>query len=265
MALDTGAVHRLEGRIRDRTVVIGAAAEMGIKTDLDVDFAAMARAAGSELYANVAAVGTLCGILGFGDEQLAAGVSARYSAKGGEALEGNLAAARAGLAVGRKAREVLGVRIPVLPAPSGSADGRIDLDGGDAVLLGSLAGGLDFVCAYPMTPGSSVLTKAAAIASRLGIVVEQVEDEPAAINMALGAWYAGARCLASTSGGGFSLMADGLSLAGAAELPVVVHLAQRPGPATGMPTRTEQGDLNLALYAGHGDFPRVVLSPGDLE
>jgi 2-oxoglutarate ferredoxin oxidoreductase subunit alpha len=102
-------------------------------------------------------------------------------------------------------------------------------------------------------------------ADRFGIVVEQAEDEIAGINMALGAWYAGARAVASTSGGGFSLMTEGLSLCAMIESPLVVHLAQRPGPATGLPTRTGQADLNLALYAGHGEFPRAILAPGDLQ
>jgi 2-oxoglutarate ferredoxin oxidoreductase subunit alpha len=92
-----------------------------------------------------------------------------------------------------------------------------------------------------------------------------LEDEIAAINMALGAWYAGARAMVSTSGGGFALMTEGVSLAGMLESPIVIHLAQRPGPATGLPTRTEQGDFELALYAGHGEFPRIILAPGRIE
>jgi 2-oxoglutarate ferredoxin oxidoreductase subunit alpha len=98
-----------------------------------------------------------------------------------------------------------------------------------------------------------------------GTIVEQAEDEIAAINMAVGAWYAGARAMVTTSGGGFALMTEGVSLAAMLESPVVVHLAQRPGPATGLPTRTEQGDLELALYAGHGEFPRIIFAPGTLE
>jgi 2-oxoglutarate ferredoxin oxidoreductase subunit alpha len=95
--------------------------------------------------------------------------------------------------------------------------------------------------------------------------VEQAEDEISAMNMGIGAWYAGARGLASTSGGGFALMVEGLSLAGMIESPMVVHIGQRPGPATGLPTRTEQGELLFALYAGHGEFPRVIFAPGTIE
>jgi 2-oxoglutarate ferredoxin oxidoreductase subunit alpha len=97
------------------------------------------------------------------------------------------------------------------------------------------------------------------------VVAEQAEDEISAINMALGASYAGARSLVTTSGGGFALMGEGISLAGMIETPIVVHLGQRPGPATGLPTRTEQGDLELVMHAGHGEFPRVILAPGKLE
>jgi len=110
-----------------------------------------------------------------------------------------------------------------------------------------------------------VLTHLAGLSNDLGIIVEQVEDEIGVINMALGAWYAGARALVTTSGGGFALMAEGMSLAGVMEMPVVVHDAQRPGPATGLPTRTEQGDLDLAMYIGHGDYPRVLLAPGTAD
>ena len=98
-----------------------------------------------------------------------------------------------------------------------------------------------------------------------GVVVEQAEDEISAVNMALGAWYAGGRALVTTSGGGFDLMAEGLSLCGIIESPLVIHLAQRPGPGTGLPTRSEQGDLEIARYSGHGEFPRAILAPGSAE
>ncbi|MDK2959813.1 MAG: 2-oxoglutarate/2-oxoacid ferredoxin oxidoreductase subunit alpha [Synergistaceae bacterium] len=116
-----------------------------------------------------------------------------------------------------------------------------------------------------MSPATGVLSFFAKHAEKVGAVVEQVEDELAAMNMAVGAAYAGARPLVTTSGGGFALMAEGLSLAGVMETPVVVHLSQRPGPATGMATRTEQADLELALYSGHGEFPRALYAPGTME
>ncbi len=138
------------------------------------------------------------------------------------------------------------------------------LSGSEAIALGALAGGCDYVCGYPMSPSTGVLERMAALSRTFDIVVEQVEDEIGVVNMALGAWYAGARALVTTSGGGFALMGEGISLCGMIESPLVLHLAQRPGPATGLPTRTEQGDLDLVLHAGHGDFPRVILAPGTL-
>ncbi|MBN2254798.1 MAG: 2-oxoacid:acceptor oxidoreductase subunit alpha, partial [Deltaproteobacteria bacterium] len=131
--------------------------------------------------------------------------------------------------------------------------------------IGAIAGGCDFVASYPMSPSTAVLVFLAFHGDEFGIVVEQAEDEIAAMNMTLGAWYAGARALVTTSGGGFALMEEAVGLAGMIETPAVIHLAQRPGPATGLPTRTEQGDLQLAMYSGHGEFPRIILTPGSLE
>ena len=99
-------------------------------------------------------------------------------------------------------------------------------------------------------------------AEKWGVVVEQAEDEIAAINLAIGASYAGVRAMTGSSGGGFALMVEALGLAGCAEIPLVILESQRPGPSTGLPTRTEQGDLSFLLYAGQGDFPRAVLAPG---
>jgi 2-oxoglutarate ferredoxin oxidoreductase subunit alpha len=143
--------------------------------------------------------------------------------------------------------------------------GELLLNGSEAVGMGAIAGGCNFVCSYPMSPSTPVLTFLAQHGRDFGMVVEQVEDEIAAMNMAIGAWYAGARAMVTTSGGGFALMVEGLSLAGMLESPMVIHIGQRPGPATGLPTRTEQGDLQFVLRAGHGEFPRIILTPGTLE
>ncbi len=150
-----------------------------------------------------------------------------------------------------------------LGAPPFAELSNIMLNGNEAIALGAMAAGLKFYAFYPMSPSTSISLAVADAAPRMGIVVEQTEDEIAAINMALGASYAGARAMVATSGGGFDLMCEGISLAGMIEVPVVVAIAMRPGPATGLPTRTEQADLNLALYAGHGEFPRAILAPGN--
>jgi len=150
--------------------------------------------------------------------------------------------------------------MPVLPP-----HGRILIGGVEAIALAGIAAGVQFYSAYPMTPSTGVLNFMAQHADQFGIVVEQAEDEIAAINMCLGASYAGARAMTATSGGGFALMVEGLALAGMTETPIVIALGQRPGPATGLPTRTEQGELWFALHAGHGEFPRLVFAPGDPE
>jgi 2-oxoglutarate ferredoxin oxidoreductase subunit alpha len=142
---------------------------------------------------------------------------------------------------------------------------RLILAGNEALALGAVAGGCKFAAGYPMTPGSSILLGLSVDGPPLGLVFEQAEDEIAALNMAIGASYAGARAMVATSGGGFALMVEALSLAGMMETPVVIALGMRPGPATGMPTRTGQEDLSFALSAGHGEFPRLVLAPGSVE
>lgn len=139
-------------------------------------------------------------------------------------------------------------------------DDKIIINGNQAVGLGAIAAGCKFYCGYPMTPSTGVLNYIATHADDMGIVVDQVEDEVAALNMALGASYAGVRAMTGSSGGGFALMVEALSLAGMIEVPVVVINVQRPGPATGFPTRTEQGDLRFMIHAGHGEFPRMIMA-----
>ncbi len=139
------------------------------------------------------------------------------------------------------------------------------LTGNEGVAFGLVEAGLEGYISYPMTPSSSILHTLASYAGRFGISVVHPENETGAMLMALGAAYAGRRVAVGTSGGGFCLMTEGFSLAGMAELPVVVVLAQRPGPSTGVPTYSAQGDLLFALSAGQGEFPRIVAAPGSVE
>ena len=134
------------------------------------------------------------------------------------------------------------------------------VSGNNAVALGAVAAGLRFYSAYPMSPSTSIMEALAAMGDEAGLVVEQAEDEIAAINMAIGASYAGARAMTGTSGGGFSLMVEALGLSGMAEIPLVVIDVQRPGPVTGLPTRTEQSDLRFVISASQGEFPRIVIA-----
>jgi 2-oxoglutarate/2-oxoacid ferredoxin oxidoreductase subunit alpha len=140
---------------------------------------------------------------------------------------------------------------------------KLLMNGNAAVALGAAAAGCKFLAQYPMTPASSIMHWMAAHSQRLGVVVKQAEDELAAIHMAIGASFGGVRAMTATSGGGFSLMVEALGMAGMTETPVVVVESQRSGPSTGLPTKTEQGDLNLMLGAGQGEFPRAILAPSN--
>jgi len=142
---------------------------------------------------------------------------------------------------------------------------QIYINSNDAISLGALAGGVGFFASYPMSPATSIMTKLSMKQDDAKIIVEQVEDEISAINMVLGASYAGVRSMTATSGGGFSLMVEALSLQGITEIPIVLVDAQRPGPATGFPTRTEQADLDLALAPGHGEFPKMIVAVRNSE
>ncbi len=142
---------------------------------------------------------------------------------------------------------------------------RMLINGNQAIALGALAGGVTFYAAYPMTPSTSIMTYLSSKQNESDVVVEQAEDEIAAINMALGASYTGVRAMTGTSGGGFSLMTETLGLAGIAEIPLVIVNVQRPGPATGLPTRTEQSDLSFILTASHGEIPRMIIAVRNAE
>jgi 2-oxoglutarate/2-oxoacid ferredoxin oxidoreductase subunit alpha len=146
--------------------------------------------------------------------------------------------------------------------PGQYADWMI-VSGSRAMALGALAAGIRFYSAYPMSPSTSIMEYLASKSLACGVVVEQAEDEIAAINMAIGASYAGVRAMTGTSGGGFSLQVEALGLSGMAEIPLVIVDVQRPGPATGLPTRTEQSDLKFVISAAQGEFPRMVIAVRD--
>ena len=139
------------------------------------------------------------------------------------------------------------------------------MEGSQSVALGALAGDLRFAAFYPMSPATSILTHLTAVADKFPLAVEQAEDEIAAANMIIGSSFAGVRSMTATSGGGFCLMVEALGLAGMTETPIVIVNAQRPGPATGLPTRTGQGDLQFVISASQDEFPRFVFAPGSPE
>ena len=180
-----------------------------------------------------------------------------FGHKKGELVDWNLGASADGYAAAQK---VVG---PLDHAVAKRGAAKLLMTGNQGIGLGSAAGGCKFLAQYPMTPATSIMHWLAAHSRPLGIMVKQAEDELAAINMAIGASYAGVRAMTASSGGGFCLMVEALGMAGMTETPVVVVDSQRAGPSTGLPTKTEQGDLNLILGAGQGEFPRAVLAPSN--
>jgi len=213
---------------------------------------------GSQLYANTVATGAVLGLLCYPFDILSDVLSQTFKKKGDAVVEKNIASARAGYDYAQKN---FPGRCPIMLEPVEKPNSRMLITGNEAVGLGALAAGLKFLSAYPMTPSTGVMNYVASKADSLGVVVEQAEDEISAITMAVGASFAGVRSMTTTSGGGFSLMVEALGLAGMTETPIVIFLCQRPGPATGLPTMTEQGDLEFALHAAQGEFPRCVLAP----
>ncbi len=211
-------------------------------------------------YANITALGVVSTLLGLREEIVLQATADFFGHKSPQAAEGNRQALQAAFTWTKKQS----ISFPALPETSRSVS-KLILTGNEAVALGALSAGLKFFAFYPMSPSTSIGLTLAAQAKKMGLVVEQAEDEIAAINLALGASFAGAPSMVATSGGGFALMTEGVSLAGMTETPMVIVVAQRPGPATGLPTRTEQGDLEFVLHSGHGEFPRAVFSPGSVE
>lgn len=263
-----GVLPWVEKRLTENTVVLGE--KQNVEEEylnkvrfVEVPLNEMAKEVGSPLYLNTIAAGLVVGLFHGDFEALEEYLRKRFGSKGEEVVLKNIEAAKKGYELGVKLCEEGTIGIEV--KKDENVKKEVLLSGTEAVALGAVTGGMNFLSFYPMSPSTGVAVFSAQHAEDFEIIVEQVEDEISAINMALGAWFAGARGMVTTSGGGFALMSEALSLAGMAENPVVIHLAQRPGPATGLPTRTMQGDLNLVLYSGHGEFPRIVLAPGSIE
>jgi 2-oxoglutarate ferredoxin oxidoreductase subunit alpha len=257
IALDTDTVslHRHD-LSPDGLIVVDSALGMEGERFLSVPYEEF----GKERFTNVAALGVLCSLLGLDEGVAADTVDGFFGKKDKDLAAENKRALKAGAnwaATNKRSK----LRLPAVPNPPQ----RLMMNGNEAIALGALAAGVRFFSFYPMTPSTSIGLNLAANAGKMGLVVEQAEDEIAAINMAIGASFAGAPSMVATSGGGFALMVEGISLAAMTETPVVVVVAQRPGPATGLPTRTAQADLEFVLHSGHGEFPRAIFSPGTIE
>jgi 2-oxoglutarate ferredoxin oxidoreductase subunit alpha len=261
--LNEGAFEHVEKKVSQETTIIGDREHLESIDDLiDVPFLKMAEEIGGRIYSNVIAAGVLSGILAVDKKILADYITHLFSKKGEEVVKKDLEAVEKGHEIGEELKNSGKIKIKIEGA---NAHNDLILSGTEAAALGAIAGGCNFVSSYPMTPSTGAFVFLAQHAEDFEIIIEQAEDEIAAINMAIGAGYAGARAMTTTSGGGFALMEEAVSLSGIIETPVVIYLAQRPGPAVGLPTRTEQGDLELALYSGHGEFPRIILAPGKIE
>jgi 2-oxoglutarate/2-oxoacid ferredoxin oxidoreductase subunit alpha len=229
---------------------------------IDIPFRKIALDVGkNSVMANTVATGAVLGLLDLGLEALKKILRQAFKKKGEEVIQENIACAEAGYNYARTncpRCEAFGIREPEYRK-------LMLIDGVHAIGMGALMSGCKFYSGYPMTPSTGILDYMASRAEEYNLVVEQAEDEIAAINMAIGASFAGVRTMTGSSGGGFALMVEGLSLAGMTETPIVIAEMQRPGPATGLPTRTEQADLLFVLYAAHGEFPRVIFEPGTPE
>ena len=231
------------------------------KNLLDVPFEMLAVEHGkNRIMTNTVATGAVLGMLRLKLDILFEIINDTFRKKGRDVIEGNINAVKAGYDFASKncANCSFAIKEP-------AEESLMLINGVEAIGLGAISAGCKFYSAYPMTPSTGILNFMAEKAKEYGIVVEQAEDEIAAVNMTIGASFAGVRAMTGTSGGGFALMVEGLSLAGMTETPVVIALGQRPGPATGFPTRTEQAELMFVLHTAHGEFPRLLFAPGTPE
>ena len=228
----------------------------------EVPLGAIAQEAGGNRRGkNMVSVGLVCGLLGIDTGRIEEMILKRYAHKG-DVGESNIKSLRAGV---EHARDKLPSGAHRLGPARSLDEDRLLVSGNQAICLGALQAGLGYYAGYPITPASDILEWLAARLPRFGGVAIQTEDEIAALASVLGASFAGRKAMTATSGPGLSLMAELVGLAGMAEIPAVIVDAQRSGPSTGMPTKTEQSDLNHALFGGHGEAPRVVMAPTSVQ
>ncbi len=252
-----GGVIYDEGLKVDREWVAGKG-----RKAMPVPLIEIAKEHGDRVMANTAALGAAAGVVEYSYERLADVIRQNFRRKGEDVVAANLRVGRAAYLYAQE-RYAADFQWKLRQIPE--APQRLVMSGNQALALGALAGGCRFMAAYPMTPTTSILEWLARHERQYGVVTKHAEDEIAAICMAIGANFAGVRAMVATSGGGFSLMVEALGLAGMCEVPLVIVEGQRGGPSTGLPTRTEQGDLLFVINASQGEFPRLVLAPGTVE
>jgi 2-oxoglutarate ferredoxin oxidoreductase subunit alpha len=264
IALDSDSIQLHKGEMASPGIILLDGEKMkGVSANnsglLSVPLEKMAEEkAGDKLMLNTVALGAALSAVSYDLTMLNRVLADHFGS--GEVGDRNIAAAKAGYDYVQSERK--GTFRKVKPL---SEARRMLLTGNEAISLGAIAAGCKFMAAYPMTPASSIMEYMAAKSREFDLVMIHAEDEIAAINMAVGAAYAGVRAMTATSGSGLCLMVEGIGLAGITETPIVIVDAQRPGPAVGLPTRTEQGDLQFVLHAHHGDFARAVLAPATIE
>ncbi|MCU4924563.1 2-oxoacid:acceptor oxidoreductase subunit alpha [Halobacteria archaeon AArc-dxtr1] len=226
-------------------------------TAVDVPLKSLAEDAGGAIMRNVVALGAACEITGFDVEYLDEALEKRFGGKGSKIVENNKEAARLGRDHVRENFDLdhLGYNLET------TDEDYVLLNGNEAIGMGAIAAGCRFYAGYPITPATTIMEYLTGRIEDYGGHVVQAEDELSAINMALGAARAGARSMTATSGAGVDLMTETFGLIATSETPLVITDVQRSGPSTGMPTKQEQGDLNMALYGGHGEVPRFVITP----
>ena len=251
--LHDGSVIIYDG---ERTTMSDFEAPEGM-VGLDVPLKRLAEEAGGAIMRNVVALGAACAVTDFPIENLDSALEKRFASKGEKLVENNREAARLG-------RDYVHEEYPDLDtdyAMETTDEDLVLLNGDEAIGMGAIAAGCRFYAGYPITPATDVMEYLTGRIERWGGHVIQAEDELSAINLALGAARAGARSMTATSGPGIDLMAETFGLVAQSETPLVVCNVMRSGPSTGMPTKQEQGDLNMMLYGGHGEIPRFVLAP----
>ncbi len=205
---------------------------------------------------NMLIAGYVAAHIGISKEILEETIVSKLASRGDELLKANLAAVNSGFNLAPKRARITSSKTRI---------NKIILSGNEAIVLGAIAAGCRFYAGYPITPASDILDSMASLLPGFGGAIFQGEDEIASLGAAIGSSFAGTKSMVATSGPGFSLMSEMIGLASMVEIPVVIIDAQRGGPSTGLPTRTEQSDLNHALYSGHGDISRMVLAPGNVE
>jgi len=264
IALDKAAVEANKAALAPGGVLVLDAEKFGIKELgkgwVNAPVFALAQTAGGPVYANSVALGIIAALTCENFYNAGKAVEREFSAKGGEVVAKNLQAARQGYDYVAENIKGRGFRLT-----GASHTSNLLIAGNEALALGVISAGCKFYTAYPMSPSTGIMNTVADYAGKYGIIVEQAEDEIAAVNMAVGASFAGVRAMTASSGGGFALMCEGVSLAAITETPLVIAVVMRPGPATGFPTRTAQEDLEFVLHAGHGEFARAVYTPGSPE